>query len=180
MTLFANSPSFKMNGSRGPNWKKWENSAHSVDLSRSPKPWRSQHGCGSICDQGQAGCHTQKDAALPGVATRGRTCLSDTGLEAQTSFHTSHGDLSQGSLAWNLPSGGSHHCCGCPCTLSRNLNLLGTLSPAPFVVFSLLAQRAAPGFFVLSGPTGSHQAKETRLCDKGMLCLLPEMPSDPT
>lgn len=65
MTLFANSPSFKMNGSRGPNWKKWENSAHSVDLSRSPKPWRSQHGCGSICDQGQAGCHTQKDAALP-------------------------------------------------------------------------------------------------------------------
>lgn len=58
--------------------------------------------------------------------------------------------------------------------------MLGTLSPAPFVVFSLLAQRAAPGFLVLLGPTGSHQAKEARLCDKGMLCLLPEMPSDPT
>lgn len=176
MTLFANSPSFKMNGSRGPNWKKWENSAHSVGLSRSPKPWRSQHGCGSICDQGQAGCHTQKDAALP-MSGHQRANVPFRHRPGGADFW---GDLSQGSLAWNLPSGGSHHCCGCSCTLSRNLNLLGTPSPAPFVMFSLLAQRAAPGFLVLLSPTGSHQAKETRLCDKGLLCLLPEMPSDPT
>lgn len=44
-----------MNGRRGPSWQRWENSVHSVGLSRSLKPWRSRHHRGSIHDQGGTG-----------------------------------------------------------------------------------------------------------------------------